>query len=66
MAKNHSITAPVPPQQNSLAHRSQFNLDWNLPRNQNRTPSSEWSFVRNYALICGTQPHNPFCDEVAQ
>jgi hypothetical protein len=48
MAKTHSSTPSVP---------KQSQLDWNAPKTNQRTPRSEWRFMRKYELICGTQPH---------
>lgn len=56
MSKTKRITASAPTQPTT---RPQSRLDWNAPKNIDRTPSREYAFMGRFSLICGTQPHLP-------
>ena len=54
---NRKRTIPfVFTQETISTRRPQSNLDWNVPRKQ-RTPRSEYRFMRSYALLCTQIPN---------
>jgi hypothetical protein len=66
MSNRKRITPSIPTQQANPAGRG---LDWNLPK-ITRTPRSEYSFMRNYAMVLTQSPNGgsfgPFNGGVAQ
>lgn len=59
MANSLSPRPTFPSRPKRLKPTAASRLDWNVPPRQNRTPRSEYAFMREYALLCGTQPNRP-------
>jgi len=60
MANSHY--RPVPPshpRSKRLKPTAASRLDWDVSRRPKSTPRSEYAFMREYELICGTQPSRP-------
>jgi hypothetical protein len=63
VATPHSSIPSAHPQSRSTS-RTASGLDWNTPKPRTTTPRAEWAWMRRYALICGTQPHQLTAPEV--